>query len=447
MKTFVYISAFALIVFFACSKKGLLENNRAVYDLREAANAWLEAKKDTSQSNARWIDSLKSSVQWTYAIIRSFRKTEKISVVPLNLVRIVSPLSESSQGQNYLVIIQGEDGKIRVGEIVKLGNNHISSSGEAANFISNILNANGEGYSGYFTVLSIYKQLELELNYQNDKLASFARPRFAPASQNSLPTATVRNCTDWFLVTTYYWSDGSTTTSRDYVYTMCNGQMTREPDGGAPGNGNPTSNVDMVDFNPVKDSIVDPCLSAAIHKVTTVCMENLITQLYTDSYLGYNHQFNLTLTQNATRQDPAATATNPSHPNDVTITFNKAALNANASQETWASVYIHELIHSFIYQNNLSGDFSTTSFQDHQNMVTDWVNNFANLLISIFPNLSVSQANVLALSGVGDVLLVNDLTPQPTWNAYVQSKYGVSVDDVTTTNDQFIAGTLGTHCP
>jgi hypothetical protein len=44
------------------------------------------------------------------------------------------------------------------------------------------------------------------------------------ASRQSGARAANENCTDWYLVTTYYYDDGSTTQTREFIGTTCNGE-------------------------------------------------------------------------------------------------------------------------------------------------------------------------------------------------------------------------------
>lgn len=435
-------------LFCSCVKQNFYERNTQLSQLKENLVQWLKNQQDSANTNP-WIDTLRNAIQWNQATTQSFGPGRTITAIPLSSKITSEHCHKGTDTQSYLSIVQETStGQIRFCNVVNMEKQSQSTAQTSLHYISNIYNANAEGYSGFFSVLTVFKRILFEVNYDDGRLTSFSRPMsnyiFPAHVSKDYSPQTVRNCTDWFLVTTYYWSDGTTSQTSEYVYTMCNGEMTRNPDGGDPGNGSAT--VDLVDFGPVINHVTNPCLLNMLSKVNATSMENFVTQLYTTTFEGYGHQLNLTLTEDPNLQYAGGTIPDPNNTSNVTISFNKTFF-PNASQEIWANIYIHELIHNFIDQNNLGTNFVHNQFAEHEQMIMYWVSDAKQLLMQLYPNLSDLDLTGLALGGVQNVLKGNGYCSDVDWDAFLQQKYSITTEQVDSVIGAYENGTAGTNCP
>ena len=108
----------------------------------------------------------------------------------------------------------------------------------------------------------------------------------------------------------------------------------------------------------------------------------------------------------------------------------------NSSLEYITSVILHESVHISLYEAGFP------SGSQHDNMLNNYISELTNALREIFPNLSQSDATLLALNGLSNT---NYADAQR-----VATSKGVNYDDVTSTADKYRRigeVKLGTPCP
>jgi len=104
-----------------------------------------------------------------------------------------------------------------------------------------------------------------------------------------------------------------------------------------------------------------------------------------------------------------------------TILLNYGQL-AGSSQEYIAGVIIHEMMHAFLDQKNDS--LLKEQTQQHSEIANHYVNQMANMLIHIFPNIPLSDAQALSIEGLSDItypLTFQELLAQFGFNSNVTS--------------------------
>jgi hypothetical protein len=431
----------------SCTRQKL--NQRVASDPKKNITQWLSLKKPEF-SNQNWYDSLSNSLDWSRIEISHFSTEENIATVPLTVKAKTVGSHINSVGADYLaVILNKHTGNVRMGNLVKILEQHNGLS--HARSVADIYNNKNTLYQGYFTVSDLSGKIAFEVNYKNGTLTSYSRPVKGKAAE-SLGTRTQTTmaniCTDWFLVTTYYYSDGSSITEREYLYTTCTGTGT--PEGHELDGGGSYQNVDLVTVNPVQNNISDPCLNSMINSVTNnPCLENYITSLYQSTFVGYGHQMNLVLAESNTLSHAAESHLNATTGVDDTIYFNKSFFSnpANVAQELWTAAFAHELIHSFIQTTSVGNSLYADGIGQHQQMIMNWIDNFSTLLTTLYPTLSTFDAKGLALSGVEDVLVGNGYCSDTSWDTFISLNYGITTADVQNTTRIYTNGSAGTHCP
>lgn len=88
-------------------------------------------------------------------------------------------------------------------------------------------------FSGSYRVLGLHNSLLIERKYENGRLSSLSHiTKKKPGASQAPASPTQRSsCIDWYLVTTYYYEDGTTEEVWEYAFTIC------DEDGGEGGGG------------------------------------------------------------------------------------------------------------------------------------------------------------------------------------------------------------------
>jgi hypothetical protein len=105
------------------------------------------------------------------------------------------------------------------------------------------------------------------------------------------------------------------------------------------------------------------------------------------------------------------------------------------SQQAWAQIIAHEIVHVAIMANNLTPVPGT----DHLVMFANFIEPMRDLLEDAF-SLSADDALKLALSGMNDLWGYSDFAQM------CQDKYGLSLSDIQAGLANYTTGSGGTKC-
>lgn len=133
-----------------------------------------------------------------------------------------------------LLIVQSSSGKLRWSSVISyLPEDGISQSQLSKKTVQNIINGEQVSDNGMFKFIDLKGNLQYQIEYRSGKLHSFGKPARQDLAQikKSKSTAASEGCIDWYLVTTYYYSDGSTSVESEYLFTTCD----QDSDGGGGG--------------------------------------------------------------------------------------------------------------------------------------------------------------------------------------------------------------------
>jgi|GEM_PF-5878302 len=301
---------------------------------------------------------------------------------------------------------------------------------------------------------------------------------FRPRAQ----VETIYDCTAWYLLEYDQW--GNLTSMTFLYYTDC----TPEPGGGSGdsgGSGSPSSNAppppqcqppsgsavtndhsltrvtqpppgggdggmpppqpcltqtvtqpEVSSVNTITDSVTNPCLKAVIDNLTnTQTLQTDVTNILRNTF-GVNDQVNITFDEadlTNTNVGQGAANTTGAQKNNFVVTFNTPVIK-NASKEYLMETTMHEIFHAYLYANpSIKGTFT-----QHQYMINDYVDSEVITLQQVFPNLSTHDAQCLVLSGYSDL-------DQATLNSTIAC-YGLTANDISTTNNNFKTAAAGTKC-
>lgn len=214
------------------------------------------------------------------------------------------------------------------------------------------------------------------------------------------------------------------------LYGECGGGGDGGGDGGSP---NPVQSV--------VNTLTDPCKVAALGSITNGNLQNFVTSFYNNHLIPTDSKFNLVIKESpniTVNGQPAAAYTTSLGNNtwEITIssTYYTAANGYNMSQQAWAQVIAHEIIHVAILANNVN-----PGGNDHALMFMNFIEPMKNLMKDAF-GMSESDALGLALTGM------NDLWGYADFDQLMFDKYGKHTADVQATLDLYTKGTGGTKC-
>jgi len=201
----------------------------------------------------------------------------------------------------------------------------------------------------------------------------------------------------------------------------------------------PTQTVtqpEVSSVNTITDSVTNPCLKAVIDNLTnTQTLQTDVTNILRNTF-GVNDQVNITFDEadlTNTNVGQGAANTTGAQKNNFVVTFNTPVIK-NASKEYLMETTMHEIFHAYLYANpSIKGTFT-----QHQYMINDYVDSEVITLQQVFPNLSTHDAQCLVLSGYSDL-------DQATLNSTIAC-YGLTANDISTTNNNFKTAAAGTKC-
>ncbi|HVT85932.1 MAG TPA: hypothetical protein VHD35_12080 [Chitinophagaceae bacterium] len=142
-----------------------------------------------------------------------------------------------------MVLIIDKSGNIRKGNVVLFKPDNVTTNTKVPdNTFHDIFNTGTVSSNGLFQFLSVDGQWKYQLGYKDGSLISFGliKPK---NDSNDVVGRLTTICIDWYLVTTYYYADGSTEQTSEYVGTTCSEDCTDGmyasicPDGSSGGGG------------------------------------------------------------------------------------------------------------------------------------------------------------------------------------------------------------------
>lgn len=173
---------------------------------------WLSKQAIPSTEMAKF-DELKASLDYRKFRIENFRNGETFFVVPINN-SYKSFWDKSNEESKYLFMVVDVAGDIREGTIV----HYRSKVDMPVNFFFNFHRNAIPGHDFRMTYLSLTDRLMERVGYSKNTVHTYTVPKKDPTSHRGNS-----QCTDWYMVTTTWYPDGSFDTEWQYLYTTCEG--------------------------------------------------------------------------------------------------------------------------------------------------------------------------------------------------------------------------------
>lgn len=215
-KLFFHLLPVIFLIFSACSKNDHQpgDNDPATVEFIHKAYSWLDARKTSAypERNVR-IDHLKEHLNAGGVRLELLNEQQRLAVIPLKQ-GFESVNNKGKAPVSYLVlVVAGEE--IIKGNIIQYLPEEEGKPLPLYTF-SKIFNHELLEVNGKFTILTISDRFLYELNFKQGKLNSVA-----VMQSKSEAAGRTNRCTDWFLITTYYYSDGTTVVTEEYLGRSC----------------------------------------------------------------------------------------------------------------------------------------------------------------------------------------------------------------------------------
>ena len=231
--------AFVVLLFFSCKRETGITQEKEHIKIFEAAQSWLKKKATASTIEAReqiqkLINNLdKNSISYTKSTSDSY-----FSAIRINQKQV------DNDTESYFVLKMKKTGEIEWTIIVE--KNSTAECNNPSKTLAAFLLMNNPP-DGRYTLRSTLGTFMHEVTYKNQAIQTIKTLKKKPKTNSR----TEEYCTEWYLLTTYYYPDGSTSITEEYLGTTCNNcppNSVCEMQDDAFSNGNATQHVSQVDW-------------------------------------------------------------------------------------------------------------------------------------------------------------------------------------------------------
>lgn len=463
---FYLLISFGILIFNSCHKQ-VPDYNDVAQDktLQNKVILWLKNEKSklVKQGEDK-IDTLSKNLNLADIGIEKLNESEHLILVPLNK-DFKTFYNKDKSCISELVLLVNKEGDIRRGDVVQMIPKNSSVLNIPSGLTTDIYNnKKAVQLNCTIAILTTTNKLEHEFTFDNGKLQSdkFVNSKRNQQGSNPNPTPTQRSFVPyyiaWYLVTTYYYTDGSTDVNEQFLGVTCENCGEGYDDnywsldtGDQIGGGVNTDYVSLVTVESVTKVLTNPCFINIVNNITDATIKNQIVKLFNQTYVGTGSVANVKFIEdnnltNADGSPRAAKSSIEGATHTWVISMNPTYSNT-ASTAFWGGTIAHELIHSFISIYK-SQNPPLTQFEQHELIFQKWVNQLSDFLQQSF-GLSVSDANALALGGLDGVLkeeVNGDYVFKQKYDQMAQDKYGITLQAAEDKRKQYKDGTLGTIC-
>lgn len=209
----------SIVFFFACKKNDDIKNaEKSVENATNKINAWLKAKTQNANSNEeKAIEDLRQHLDFSQLFFDDTKNKRDESFIVIPIKQGMQVNSPNKVHSDHLAILLDANGKIIKGNIIEYVPKANGPVTLPANTISKIFAYHDIAVEGEFAILSITGQFRYQLLFNKGKFngtKEFKKYKSATGEKTT-------GCIDWYWVTTYYWEDGSTTETREYLFRTC----------------------------------------------------------------------------------------------------------------------------------------------------------------------------------------------------------------------------------
>jgi hypothetical protein len=453
--------SFVSFIFTGCQKEISDQNgstNLTATVLSSKVNNWLDKQQAQSATGRKdKIQQLQQNLDFDKLHVETLNAREQLIIVPVKSgYKIIN--NKDKPVSNTAVFILDKSGEIRQGNVVQYASGVTDADNSFTNnTITKIYNNQKIDGSGKFTLLSIYDKFEYELAYNSGSLQStgYMEPKTTANGRTS-------TCIAWYLVTTTFYSDGTSETDETFLGTTCyeSGCYPNDPnlqslDCLEPGSGNGGEGGglinELVTVDSVSKVLIDSCLIKVVNGITESKIKNQVVKLFNQTYVGTGNVANIRFIENGSLLNADGSPRAAKSSIDASTYTWVISLNpnysSNASTAFWGSAIIHELVHSFISIYKTQNP-PLSEFEQHEIIFRKWINQMSEFLQETY-GISEMDANSLAIGGLDSVLkeeVNGDYVFKQKYDNMCQTKYGITLQAAQDKRNEYKAGTAGTAC-
>jgi hypothetical protein len=194
-----------------------------------AVSNWLQAKiKPSSPLKNNYINKILDNVQYDKMYVEQLHTSENLIVIPLKNEYFSQHIKQQKNKPiQYLLLVENAEGKIRRGDLVLFFPENATLQKLPVNYFHQFFMEEDLSVNGTFTLVTLGDVKQYEVVFKNGKKDNFKlwRSEINTASNagNNANTSPTQNCTDWYLVTTYYLDGIPVYSTSEYVGTTCSG--------------------------------------------------------------------------------------------------------------------------------------------------------------------------------------------------------------------------------
>lgn len=245
VRLFGYLIALILLFIFSACKKEFDTDRSNDGKINTAVRSWLQVQSSLYSNSASNITQLGDALLVHQMNISPLNDSTDIILIPISkeLAR------KKGIAHNYslcLMLFYKKSQSITTGGIISfISSNDLESIRLSSTQLCSILNGKKSAFNGEINFMSVTGRWLSRMKIANGELISTGN---VISLNNARDNRTNNLCIDWYLVTTYYFADGTTETTSEYLGTTCyedcgNGSyMILCPDGGGGGGNNVNTN-------------------------------------------------------------------------------------------------------------------------------------------------------------------------------------------------------------
>ncbi len=235
--------------------------------IAKLTNEWLNSRvKEGETIRNERIESLRQSILPSKASIETLEDGEKLIIVPIVSSLKMNTNSDKS-ADHYLLLFENKNKEVYKGNIVQYVPLNSQNRALPKNTLSRLWNCEDVNANGTFTVLTIFDKYLYANTFKDGKKMAYTT---LEPKKNNGDVAVINapgniTCIEYYLITTHYYSDGSTQEFQEYLGTSCfrwcvpGEACAVKEDDGFGGGGNPDEEVNrskIVDWMVYQDPIL-----------------------------------------------------------------------------------------------------------------------------------------------------------------------------------------------
>jgi hypothetical protein len=229
---------FLSLAFISCKKTPVNEeeqlgisSNSSLNGLRSNIKSadvvnWLELNKNvlTPIKNST-IEKLLQNLEFDKMYIEKFHGKEELIIIPLKKVYFSQHINLAKPAPiQYLILVENAEGKIRRSDMVLFYPKDANLTALPENSFSDFFNKDSFPEDGTFTLISLGDVKQYEMDFKDGKKSQFRLWQTRIAGDNGKGNGGASSLDiwiNWYLVTTYYYTDGTVEVVETYLGQTC----------------------------------------------------------------------------------------------------------------------------------------------------------------------------------------------------------------------------------